>query len=317
MSRYLIRRVLQLIPLLILITIVSFSVMQLSPGGPLSAYEHSPSMTARQLAVIKHDLGLDQPPYIQYLRWVSGILHGQWGYSLQSGAAVSTLVKDRLGNTLELVACAFVFAFIIALVLGVLASVKQYSIFDYVATFFSFVAYSTPVFWLGLMAQLLFAVKLHWLPTAGMYTEGVPWTFGDFLRHLLMPGLVLSLGLVAGWSRYLRASMLDVLHMDYVRTARAKGLPTRVVVLKHALRNALVPFVTVLALDVPLLFTGALLVEIVFSWPGEGRLFFDALSARDYPILMGVLLISAILILLGNLLADLMYAWLNPRVQYE
>lgn len=317
MGRFLLHRIAQLIPLLILTTIVSFGVMQLAPGGPLSAYEHSPSMTAAQLKIIKHDLGLDQPVPIQYLHWVAGIVRGQWGYSLQSGSAVSTLITQRLGNTLELAGTAFVFALVIAVLLGVLSSVRQYSLFDYAATFFSFVAYSTPVFWLGLMAQLFFSVKLGWLPTAGMYTEGVPWTFADALKHLLMPGFVLSLGLVAGWSRYLRSSMLDVLHMDYIRTAWSKGLPTRVVILKHALRNAMIPLVTVVALDIPLLFTGALIVEVVFSWPGEGRLFYDALGNRDYPVLMGVLLISAFLILFSNLLADLVYAWLNPRVQYD
>ena len=317
MTAYLLRRSVQLIPILILITIISFSVMQLAPGGPLAAYEHSPNMTPQQLAVIKHDLGLDEPPYMQYLHWVAGIVRGHWGFSLQSGSAVSTLITERLGNTLELVGVAFLFAIIMALVLGVLSAVRQYSAFDYTATFFSFVAYSTPVFWLGLMAQLLFSVKLHWLPTAGMYTEGVPWTLSDALHHLILPGLVLSLGLVAGWSRYLRASMLDVLHMDYIRTARAKGLARSIVIVKHALRNALVPLVTVVALDIPLLFTGALVVEVVFSWPGEGRLFYDSLQNRDYPVLMGVLLISSLFILVSNLVADLLYAWLNPRVQYS
>jgi peptide/nickel transport system permease protein len=218
---------------------------------------------------------------------------------------------------LVLVATAFVFSLIIAIPLGVLSSVRQYSFFDYVATFFSFVAYSIPVFWAGLMAQLLFSVKLGWLPVAGMYTEGVPWTFGDAVKHLILPAVVLGLGLVAGWSRYLRSSMLEVLQLDYLRTARAKGASTRDVVLKHALRNAVVPLVTVMALDIPLLFTGALIVEIVFSWPGEGRLFYDSLQSRDYPVLMGVLLISAFIILFSNLLADMVYGVLNPRVRYD
>jgi peptide/nickel transport system permease protein len=206
---------------------------------------------------------------------------------------------------------------ILAVSLGVLSAVKQYSLFDYIATFFSFVAYSTPVFWLGLMVQLLFAVRLGWLPTAGRETVGAPSGTGDEIRHLVLPALVLSLGLVAGWSRYLRASMLEALKTDYVRTARAKGLRLRVIVLKHALRNALVPFVTAVALDIPLLFTGALIVEVVFSWPGEGRLFYDSLQNRDYPVLMGVLLISSFGILASNLVADVVYAVLNPRIQYD
>ncbi|MGH2408729.1 MAG: ABC transporter permease, partial [Chloroflexota bacterium] len=279
--------------------------------------EHSPSITAAQLKVISHDLGLDQPAPVQYWRWLSGLVHGQWGYSLESGEPVSTLILERLGNTLELVATAFALSLLIAIPLGVLSSVRQYSGFDYIATFLSFVAYSVPVFWAGLMAQLLFSVKLGWLPVAGLYTEGVPWTFVDAVKHLVLPALVLGLGLIAGWSRYLRSSMLEVLQLDYLRTARAKGASSWSVVLKHALRNAVVPLVTVITLDIPLLFTGALVVEVVFSWPGEGRLFYDALQNRDYPVLMGVLLIAAFLILFSNLVADMLYGFLNPRVRYD
>ncbi len=317
MNRYVVRRAIQMVPLLVLCTVVSFTVMQLAPGGPLSAYEHSPSITAAQIKIIAHDLGLDQPAYLQYWRWLVGLVHGEWGYSLQSGESVTTLIGERLGNSLELVGTALVLSLLLAIPLGVLSAIRQYSIFDYVATLFSFVAYSVPVFWAGLMAQLLFSVNLGWFPTAGMYTEGVTWTFGDALKHLVLPACILSAGLIAQWSRYLRSSMLEVTQQDYLRTARAKGLHDGTVVLKHALRNAIVPLVTVVALDIPLLFTGALVVEVVFSWPGEGRLFFDALHNRDYPVLMGVLLISSVLILSFNLLADLLYGWLNPRVRYD
>jgi peptide/nickel transport system permease protein len=317
MGRYLTRRLIQLIPLLLLTTVVSFAVMQLAPGGPLASYEHSPSITAAQLKAIEHDLGLDQPAYIQYFRWLSGLVRGQWGYSLGSGEAVTTLIGERLGNTMELIGAAFLICLLITIPLGVFTAVFRYSLFDYTATLTTFIAYSTPVFWAGLMAQLLFSVKLGLLPVAGMYTEGVNWTLGDALRHLILPAFVLGLGLIAGWSRYLRSSMLEVLQQDYLRTARAKGLPAQRVVFKHALRNAMVPLVTVMALDVPLLFTGGLVVEVVFSWPGEGRLFYDALHNRDYPVLMGVLLVSAFLILTSNLVADLLYGWLNPRVRYD
>jgi len=297
MGRYLARRLLILVPLLLLTTVISFAVMQLAPGGPLAAYEHSPSITAAQLKAIEHDLGLDQPAYIQYLRWLGGLIHGDWGYSLQSGDSVLSLIWGRLGATFELVGTAFALCVVIAIPLGILTSVYRYSTFDYVAT--------------------LGAVTLRWLPTAGMYTEGVPFNLGDALAHLVLPAVVLGLGIIASWSRFLRSSMLEVMHQDYLRTARAKGIAGRTVVLKHALRNAVVPLITVIALDVPLLFTGALVVEVVFSWPGEGRLFFDALHNRDYPVLMGVLLISAFLILFSNLLADLLYGWLNPRVRYD
>lgn len=317
MTTFFLRRCVALLPILLLSTVLAFSIMQLAPGGPLDQYKSSPYITTAELNRLAHDLGLDQPAYIQYFKWLKGIVTGNWGYSLNAGSPVALLIRERLGNTLVLTGTAFVGSLIIGIVLGIFSAVRQYSVFDYVTTFLSFVAYATPVFWAGLMAQLIFAVKLGWLPAAGMYTEGVNWTLTDFLRHLVLPASILSLALVAGWSRYLRSSMLEVLHQDFLRTAKAKGVRLRIVILKHALRNALVPLITVVALDIPRLFTGALLVEVVFSWPGEGRLFFDALRNRDYPVMMGVLLISSFLILFSNLLADVAYGILDPRVTYE
>lgn len=317
MLTYLLRRVVQAIPLLVLVTIVSFGIMQLSPGGPLSAYTHNPHISAVQLTAIKHNMGLDQPAYVQYLRWFGNLVQGNWGLSLSTGESVLAMIGDRLGNTLILVVTAFILSLIFAIPLGIYSAVHKYSIFDYISTFGSFVAWSAPVFWIGFMAQLIFAVNLHWLPTAGLYTEGVPWTLGDFLKHLLMPALVLGLGSIASWSRYIRGSMLEILGQDFIRTAWAKGLARSVVINRHAVRNALIPLVTLIALDVPSFFTGALLVEIVFSWPGMGRLFYDALDQRDYILLQGILLISAALIFAGNLLADLVYGWLDPRIQYS
>lgn len=316
MVSYLLRRIVQAVPLLILVTIVSFVVMQLSPGGPLSAYSHNPHISSAQLAAIKHNLGLDQPAYVQYLRWFMSLLRGDWGVSLSSGESVLSMIGSRLGNTLILVVSAFIISLVLAIPLGIYSAVRKYSLFDYMSTFGSFVAWSAPVFWVGFMAQLLFSVKLGWLPTAGLYTEGVAWSPGDFLKHLLMPALVLGLGSIASWSRYIRGSMLEILGQDFIRTAKAKGLARNVVVNRHAMRNALIPLITLVALDVPGFFTGALLVEVVFSWPGMGRLFYDALNARDYILLQGILLISAALIFLGNLLADLVYGLLDPRIQY-
>lgn len=316
MLPYLLRRIVQAVPLLILVTIVSFGVMQLSPGGPLSAYAHNPHISAVQLKAITHNLGLDQPAYIQYLRWFTSLLHGDWGMSLSSGESVLSMIAGRLGNTMILVVSAFIISLVLAIPLGIYSAVRKYSLFDYISTFGSFVAWSAPVFWIGFMAQLVFSVNLHWLPTAGLYTEGVAWTLGDFLKHLIMPALVLGLGSIASWSRYIRGSMLEILGQDFIRTAKAKGLARSVVINRHAMRNALIPLVTLVALDVPGFFTGALLVEVVFSWPGMGRLFYDALNARDYILLQGILLISAGLIFAGNLLADLVYSWLDPRIQY-
>lgn len=317
MTTFITRRFLGILPILLLSTVISFAIMQLAPGGPLDQYKSSPYITAQELQRLAHDLGLDQPAYIQYFKWLTGILTGNWGYSLTAGLPVSYLIEQRLGNTLILTVTAFVLSLLIGIPLGLYASIKQYSIFDYVTTFVSFVSYAAPVFWAGLMAQLIFAVKLHALPVAGMYTEGVNWTLLDFVKHLILPASILSLRLVAGWSRFLRSSMLEVLHQDFLRTARAKGVRQRAVIMKHALRNAVLPLVTIIALDMPFLFTGALLVEVVFSWPGEGRLFFDALQSRDYPVMMGILVISSFLILFSNLLADVAYALLDPRVKYD
>ncbi len=317
MFRFALRRTLQSIPLLILVSIVSFAVMQLTPGGPLTAYQHNPHITAAQIKAIEHDLGLDLPPYLQYFKWLSGIVRGDWGVSLSTGEPVLSMIGDHIGNTLVLLTAAFLISIVLALPLGILAAVRKYSLLDHIFTFGSFVAWSAPVFWVGFMAQLVFSVKLRLLPTAGLYTEGVPWTVGDFAKHLVMPALILGLGSIASWSRYLRGSLLETLGQDYVRTAKAKGLAARIVVNRHALRNALIPLVTLVALDVPTFFTGAILVEVVFSWPGMGRLFFDALQARDYILLQAILLISAALIFAGNLLADLIYGLLDPRISYS
>jgi len=317
MLAFLVRRVVQAVPLLILVTIVSFVVMQLTPGGPLDAYTHNPHITAAQIAAIKHEWGLDQPPPVQYLRWFTSLLHGDWGFSLTNGDTVLNTIGSRIGNTLILVIAAFVISIVLAVPLGIYSATHKYSFLDYLSTFGSFVAWSAPVFWVGFMAQLVFSVNLHLLPTAGLYTEGAAWSLGDFLKHLLMPALVLGLGSIASWSRYIRGSMLEILGQDYIRTATAKGLVRRVVINKHAVRNALIPLVTLVALDVPTFFTGALLVEVVFSWPGMGRLFFDSLNARDYILLQGILLISAALIFAGNLLADLVYGLLDPRIKYS
>lgn len=317
MTTFIFRRFLGLLPILLLSTVISFTIMQLAPGGPLDQYKNSPYITAMELKRLAHDLGLDQPAYIQYFKWLEGILTGNWGYSLNAGLPVAILIKERLGNTLLLTLTAFFGSLFIGIPLGLYASIRQYSFFDYVSTFASFVGYSMPVFWAGLMAQLIFAIKLGWLPVAGMYTEGVNWTLLDFIKHLILPASILSLGLVTAWSRFLRSSMLEVLHQDFLRTAKAKGVRPRLVIFKHAMRNAVLPLVTIVALDMPRLFTGALLVEVVFSWPGEGRLFFDALQNRDYPVMMGILLISSFLILFSNLLADVAYGILDPRVKYD
>ncbi len=318
MGQYAIRRSIQAIPLLLGIAGISFLFMQLAPGGPLALLARNPHMTPAQLENIKVNLGLDKPGIVQFVLWLGGLLHGDWGYSYVDGRPVLQVIMERLPATMELMGAGFVIAFTLAIPIGLLAAVKQYSIFDYLTTFFSFFALSMPVFWFGLMLQLFFAVRLAILPSAGMYSvQANTVTIGDALSHLILPAIALGITSIAGWSRYMRSSLLEVIRQDYVRTARAKGLSSSMVVLKHAVRNALIPLITVIALDVPGYFVGAVVIEDVFSWPGMGRLFVSSLEARDYPVQMGLLVISAFLIILGNLIADLAYGWLDPRVKFS
>jgi peptide/nickel transport system permease protein len=317
MTKYTIRRSIGILPLLLGIAAISFVFMQLAPGGPLVLMTHNPRMTPAQLANIRANLGLDKPPIVQFLYWLGGLAHGDWGYSYVDGRPVLTVILERLPATAELMLVGFLIAFGLAIPMGILAAVRQYSLFDYATTFFSFFALSMPVFWFGLMLQLFFSVRLGVLPSAGMYDAAASSiSFGDAVRHLILPAIALGITSIAGWSRYMRSSLLEVIHQDYVRTARAKGLNSYAV-LRHAVRNALIPLVTVIALDVPTYFTGAVVIENIFSWPGMGRLFVDSLDKRDYPVQMGLLVISAVLIILGNLVADLAYGWLDPRVKYS
>jgi peptide/nickel transport system permease protein len=316
MGQYTARRLLISIPLMFGIAAISFLVMQLAPGGPLALMAHNPRMTPAQLANIRSNLGLDKPPPVQFILWMKGLVRGDWGYSYVDGRPVLTVILERLPATLELMGAGFLISLVLAIPIGLISAVRQYSIVDYSATFFSFFALSLPIFWFGLMLQLLFSVKMGILPSAGRYdAQATSISTLDALKHLVLPACALGITSIAGWSRYLRSSLLEVIRMDYIRTARAKGLSGRVIVLKHAMRNALIPLVTVIALDVPGYFVGAVVIEDIFSWPGMGRLFVDSLNSRDYPVQMGLLVISAALIILGNLIADLAYGWLDPRVK--
>jgi peptide/nickel transport system permease protein len=293
-----------LIVLLGVSTVVFFAV-RLS-GDPASLLAPQ-GATAEDIQELRHRLGLDAPLPEQYRLFLTHALTGDFGTSVRYQQPASELVLGALPVTLTLTVAALGLALIVAVPAGILSAVKRDTIFDAAALVLTLVGQAMPVFWLGILFILIFAVRLHVLPTGGW---GSP-------SQVVLPALALGAYSMARISRLVRSGMLEVLSQDYIRTARAKGLRAQVIVLKHALRNALVPFVTADALDIPLLFTGALIVEVVFSWPGEGRLFYDALQNRDYPVLMGVLLISSFAILASNLLADVMYAWLNPRVQYD
>jgi peptide/nickel transport system permease protein len=306
--------VVQAVPLLLLVSVVAFAIMHLAPGGPLTAYAHDPLVSGGQVAKIRQAMGLDDPWPDQYLKWLGSLLQGSWGYSYADGRPVLTVILERLPATLLLMTAAIVIALGLALPLGVLGAVRRYSRLDHALTLVSFFAWAMPVFWLGLMAQFVFAVHLHLVPVAGIQSTDRG-DLLDLLHHLVMPALVLGLTSIAGWSRFVRSSLLEVLNQPYMVTARAKGNRERTVVIRHGLRNAVIPLVTVVGLDLPQLFTGAVITETIFAWPGMGRLFYDSLVARDYPVEMGLLMISATLIIAGNLAADLAYAALDPRVR--
>ena len=324
MTRYIIRRILQAIPILLILSVLLFFMVRAAPGGPLAAAERNPNVTQEQIALLKKKLGLDQPLPIQYLRWMGGIFRGDLGQSIKFNRPVGEMIAERIPNTLLLVGTAFAVTLLIALPVGILSARKPYSLFDYTATTLTFVGQSLPVYWLGLALILIFYVALNnpitgmpLFPSGGMYSVGKEGNLGNLVWHLVLPVTALSAEWAAWYSRFLRSSMLDVMHEDYVRTARAKGLTERVVYYKHALRNAILPLVTLFALDLPSLFAGALFVETIFSWPGMGRLFWDAARGRDYPVLLGVVMIDSVLIITANIMADLLYGMLDPRVKYD
>jgi peptide/nickel transport system permease protein len=315
-SRYLVRRVLGAIPLLLGVAVISFIFMQLAPGGPTTMYARLPRMTDERLAEIRANLGLDEPLVVQFFRWIGNLLTGDLGTSYVQHRPVWQVIWDVFPNTVYLMTAGLLIALVFSLFFGVVAAMNPYGLFDTITAFIAYFGLAMPVFWFGLMLQILFAVKLGWLPSAGTHGPGESGLL-DYLEHLILPAFTIAIGSVATWSRYVRASTIEAAHADYVRTARAKGMGEQTVLSRHILRNALTPFVTVVAIDIPLYLTGAVLVETVFSWPGMGRLFFNSLDSRDYPVLMGILLLGAVLIVIGNLVADVIYARLDPRVSYE
>jgi len=316
MLRFVARRIIESVPLLLGIAILSFIFMQLAPGGPDALFARNGRMSAEQLANIRHSMGLDRPPHEQLLTWIVNIFQGDLGVSYSQFRPVSEVIAEVFPNTVVLMTAGLLISLVSALGFGVLAARRPYGFFDNVTSFISYFGLAMPVFWFGLMLQLLFAVRLGWLPSAGMYSPDGG-DLPDLLRHLILPALTIGIGSIAGWSRYVRSSTVEQLSQDYVRSARSKGLSEKRVLTGHVLRNSLIPLVTVVGIDVPLYLTGAVLTETVFSWPGMGRLFFDALTVRDYPVLMGILVLGAILIVIGNLIADLLYGLLDPRITFS
>lgn len=317
MGRYVTRRLIQAIPLLLGISLISFGILKAVPGGPTAAYEGNPNFTDEDLRRLEAAFGLDQPVHVQYLNWLTHFVQGDWGYSYSGGQPVLQLILERLPNTLYLTLVSYLVVLLIAIPIGVLTATRQYSWFDHIVTGSTFAFLSTPTFWLGLLLLLFFGLQLRWLPLGGIQTLGTDFSLVDRLKHLILPVATLALVQIGAYTRFLRASMLETIHQDFMRTARAKGLVERVVVLRHALKNAAIPLVTVAALDLPDLFAGALVTEQIFGWPGMGRLFWDSATRFDYPVLMGILAITSILIVLANLLADVLYGYLDPRIRYS
>ena len=315
MLSYIGRRVLQAIPLLIGVSVIGFGLMHLAPGGPLAVYTLNPTITAQDIERIKIIFGLDQPVHVQYLKWATGMFTGNWGYTFFGGRPVLWVIVERLPATMLLMGSALSIAILLGITIGMIGAARRYSVWDYLATSGALVALSFPTFWFGLMAIFVFAVDLRWLPSGGMYELGEEGNIVDLLRHLILPTLVLALVITATYSRYARSSFLEVLHQDYMRTARAKGLRPRERLFRHAFPNAVKPLIALLGTDLPVLFSGALVTESIFGWPGMGRLFVDALTMKEYPILMGMIMFTAFFVILGNLLADIAIALLDPRVR--
>jgi peptide/nickel transport system permease protein len=316
-GRYILRRMIQALPLLFAISVASFAILKATPGGPLAAYEGNPEFTEADRVRLEQAFGLDRPLPIQYINWLGSFVTGDWGYSFAHHRPVLELIGERLPNTILLMGTVFVVVLLLVLPIGILTSLRQYSLFDHVVTGTTFTFLSTPTFWLGLLLIVVFGLQLRWLPMGGVSTPGMEFDVIDRVRHLILPVATIALVQVGSHVRFLRASMLETIGQDYMRTARSKGLAERVVIIRHALKNAAIPLVTVVALDLPELFVGALVTESIFGWPGMGRLFLDAAFRSDYPVLQGILAVSSTLIVLANLVADVAYAYLDPRIRYS
>lgn len=301
---------------LVLVSLVGFAVLNLAPGGPLSRFALTPGMSQAAIDRIAEQMGLNRPLYEQYFDWFANLFVGDWGNSFRDGVPVLQVIGRHLFATLLLMGSSMIISIGIGTLVGIVGAIRRYSLFDFAMTVFAMVALSIPTFWFGLVSIYIFALELEWLPAGNMYTIG-DGSIGDYAAHLILPSLVLALVNVAIWSRYMRSAMLDVLDLDFVRTARAKGLSQTRILFHHVLRNALIPMITLAGLNLPSLLSGALVTETVFTWPGMGRLFLDSLGYQDYPVVMGLLMFTAILVLIGNLVADLVVAVADPRVRLE
>lgn len=322
MGHYLLRRLLIALPILFLITVINFSFIHLSPGDPVmmllppDVIQSGGMPSVEELEAMRQRLGLDKPIPIQYFYWIGEVVQGNLGTSLGSRKAVAPLLAQRIMPTIKLMSLSLFISLLVGIGVGVLSAIRQYSIIDYTSTLLSFIAVSVPNFFLGLVFIYVFALKLRWLPTSGTQTSGIEPSFLDSLKYLVLPSLVLGLSSAAGLVRYTRSSLLEVLRLDYVTTARSKGLAERVVIFKHAFRNSLLPVITVISLALPNLFGGSVVIESIFNYSGMGSFAVEAVFAKDYPVIMAVNIVSSVLVLSANLLADVAYAAADPRIRY-
>lgn len=320
MLAYLLKRVLYAIPLLFGLLTVTFFIIHLAPGDPTSVYIQS-SVDPQYAANLRHSLGLDEPLPVRYVKWVSSMLQGDFGISFSKHAPVQRILAETLPNTLLLAGFALLFNFFIGIVIGIVTALKRRTRLDHTVNIVSLFLYSMPEFWLGLMLILWFSLAIPLFPASGMHSPLAqylpPLDYAlDVLHHLILPVAVLGIASAAATARYMRGSLLEVIHQDYIRTARAKGLSEVVVIGKHALRNALLPIITVFGLSFPFLLGGAVIVETVFAWPGMGKLTVEAIFSRDYPLIIASTLVSGVMVIVGNLIADILYAVVDPRIRY-
>ena len=319
MSQYVLRRLLIAIPSLLGISLVLFVVLALAPGDPFSELATNPNVPPEVAAALRAKFGLDDPIYLRYLHWLSAMAHGDWGFSFVSRMNVDALILQRLPATLYVIGSAQILALLIAIPVGVYAATKPYSLFDQIANVLAFVGFSLPTFFTGILFILIFSVTLDWLPfvyTTDVKATGIHWVL-EMIRQAIMPVAVLGLFQAASMTRFVRSAMLDVIRLDYVTTARAKGLGQAKVIVKHVMRNAMIPVVTLIALQMPAVFGGAIVTEQIFRIPGIGSLLIAAILAYDTPVVMGVTFVFACLVVLFNLIADILYGWLDPRISFR
>lgn len=317
MTKLLARRLLQAIPTLWAVSVIMFGIIHLAPGGPLAIYATDPNVDQNELERIERRLGLNDPLPVQYAKWLKGMLTGDWGISYKFGRKVSDVLGDRIWPSVQLVGASLIIALVLSVPFGIFSALYRNRFVQYLANAVAMLGVSIPTFWLGMVILLYFSAKIRIIPSGGMASLDVEgFNLWDRLYHLIAPACVLATLNIAAWSRYVRSSMLEVIGEDYIRTARSKGLAEARVVYRHALKNALLPLITLIGLQGGQLIGGAMITEVVFAWPGMGRLLAESLSGRDYPVLMASFMIMSTLVILGNIMADISYGIIDPRIRF-